>query len=83
VARTSPGQNPRPRCGRSRDGWTTQHRLRLVAHRQRRRPRLCGEWKNVAPLADLNTEGASIARFGLKCRASYLKGHPLVVDGMN
>ena len=29
--------------GTSADGWATQHRLRLVAHRQRRRPRLCGE----------------------------------------
>jgi hypothetical protein len=34
---------PGPAGGTSADGWATQHRLRLVAQRQRRRPRLYGE----------------------------------------
>jgi hypothetical protein len=43
VARTTPGQNRRSHWWSLRRWWATQHRMRLVAHRQRCRPRLRGE----------------------------------------
>jgi hypothetical protein len=45
------GRTPGPTGGAFADRWATQHRLRLVAHRQRRRPRLCGEKSPLLTIA--------------------------------